>query len=137
MSLEVCDFDYFVATRHSLTLGLSHRLLPAEPPYRHWLGELGLVRGTAVSDYYSAELLFTDRRSRSSSELAELLGQVKPPVATKEEIEKSGLQIIKPSDLQQYEKDGRVASNCVDRVCPSPLPLSLPVTDHHIHARSA
>ncbi|KDQ62164.1 hypothetical protein JAAARDRAFT_450738 [Jaapia argillacea MUCL 33604] len=48
-------------------------------------------------------------------ELAELLGQVKPPTVTKEEIEKSGLQIIKPSDLEQYEKDGRVASNCTDR----------------------
>jgi hypothetical protein len=49
-------------------------------------------------------------------ELAELLGQVKPPVATKEEIEKSGLEIIKPADLERYEKEGRVASNCVERV---------------------
>lgn len=48
-------------------------------------------------------------------ELAELLGQVKPPTATREEIEKSGLQIIKPCDLEKYEKEGRVASNCVDR----------------------
>ncbi|EIN12470.1 hypothetical protein PUNSTDRAFT_141167 [Punctularia strigosozonata HHB-11173 SS5] len=48
-------------------------------------------------------------------ELAELLGQVKPPVATRDDIEKSGLQIIKPSDLAQYEKEGKVASNCVDR----------------------
>ncbi|OBZ71106.1 hypothetical protein A0H81_08618 [Grifola frondosa] len=48
-------------------------------------------------------------------ELAELLGQVKPPVATKEDIDNSGLQVIKPTDLQTYEQDGRVASNCVDR----------------------
>lgn len=50
-------------------------------------------------------------------ELAELLGQVKPPVATREDIDKSGLQIIKSTDLEQYEKEGRVAANCIDRVC--------------------
>jgi len=49
-------------------------------------------------------------------ELTELLGQVKPPTATKEDIAKSGLEVIRPVDLIQYEKDGRVASNCVDRV---------------------
>lgn len=49
-------------------------------------------------------------------ELAELLGQVKPPTATREEIDKSGLQIVKASDLPALEKEGRVASNCVDRV---------------------
>ena len=51
-------------------------------------------------------------------ELAELLGQVKPPTATKEDIAKSGLEVIRPADLIQYEKDGRVASNCIDRVRP-------------------
>ena len=49
-------------------------------------------------------------------ELAELLGQVKPPVATREEIEKSGLQIIKPPELDHLEQQGNVASNCVERV---------------------
>lgn len=48
-------------------------------------------------------------------ELAELLGQVKPPTVTREEIEKSGLEVIKPSDLERWEKEGKVASNCVDR----------------------
>ncbi|KAG9315668.1 hypothetical protein JVU11DRAFT_3314 [Chiua virens] len=48
-------------------------------------------------------------------ELAELLGQVKPPTVSKDEIEKSGLEIIKASSLEQYEKEGCVASNCVDR----------------------
>ncbi|KAL6300095.1 hypothetical protein BKA93DRAFT_741197 [Sparassis latifolia] len=48
-------------------------------------------------------------------ELAELLGQVKPPVATKEDIDNSGLRIIQTSDLIEYEKEGRVASNCVER----------------------
>ncbi|KAF7799383.1 hypothetical protein EIP86_010615 [Pleurotus ostreatoroseus] len=48
-------------------------------------------------------------------ELAELLGQVKPPTATREDIDKSGLQIIKASDLSRYEKEGRVQSNCVER----------------------
>jgi len=48
-------------------------------------------------------------------ELAELLGQVKPPVATREDIDNSGLQIIKSTDLHQCELDGRVASNCTER----------------------
>lgn len=49
-------------------------------------------------------------------ELAELLGQVKPPTVSKEEIEKSGLEIIRASMLEEYEKQGCVASNCIDRV---------------------
>jgi len=48
-------------------------------------------------------------------ELAELLGQVKPPTATREDIDKSGLQIVKASELARLEEEGRVASNCVDR----------------------
>ncbi|KAH7923825.1 hypothetical protein BV22DRAFT_1196412 [Leucogyrophana mollusca] len=48
-------------------------------------------------------------------ELAELLGQVKPPTASKEEIDRSGLEIIKASSLQQYEQENKIASNCVDR----------------------
>jgi hypothetical protein len=48
-------------------------------------------------------------------ELAELLGQVKPPTVSKEDIEKSGLEIIKPDVLRQYESEGKVASNCVER----------------------
>ncbi|KAF8843245.1 hypothetical protein BDN67DRAFT_1001060 [Paxillus ammoniavirescens] len=48
-------------------------------------------------------------------ELAELLGQVKPPTVSKEDIEKSGLEIIKASMLEEYEKQGRVANNCIDR----------------------
>ena len=49
-------------------------------------------------------------------ELAELLGQVKPPTTSKEELEKSGLEIIKPSDLEAYEKEGKISSNCIERV---------------------
>ncbi|CCM00616.1 uncharacterized protein FIBRA_02652 [Fibroporia radiculosa] len=48
-------------------------------------------------------------------ELAELLGQVKPPVATQEDIDNSGLQIIKSTEIAHYEMEGRLASNCVDR----------------------
>ncbi|CDO74569.1 hypothetical protein BN946_scf184771.g5 [Trametes cinnabarina] len=48
-------------------------------------------------------------------ELAELLGQVKPQVASWEDIEKSDLQIVKFSELEQYERDGKVASNCTER----------------------
>jgi hypothetical protein len=50
-------------------------------------------------------------------ELAALLGQVKPPVASPEEIENSGLQIIKSSDIGRWSDEGKVASNCIDRVC--------------------
>ncbi|KAH9483763.1 putative RING finger protein C4G3.12c [Psilocybe cubensis] len=48
-------------------------------------------------------------------ELADLLGQVKPPTVSKDDIEKSGLEIIKASELVQHEKDGKVSSNCLDR----------------------
>lgn len=51
-----------------------------------------------------------------SRELADLLGQVKPQTVTKDEIDKSGLEIISPATLEQYERDGKVASNCLDRV---------------------
>jgi hypothetical protein len=49
------------------------------------------------------------------SELAELLGQVKPPTASKEDIEKSGLQVIKAVLVGQYEREGKITSNCADR----------------------
>ena len=49
-------------------------------------------------------------------ELAELLGQVKPPVASREDIDNSGLQIIKATEMKRYEDEGKVASNCTDRV---------------------
>jgi len=48
-------------------------------------------------------------------ELADLLGQVKPPTVSKEEIDKSGLEIIKAAQLSQHENDGKVSSNCLDR----------------------
>jgi len=48
-------------------------------------------------------------------ELAALIGQVKPPTATPEDIEKSGLKIIKSTDIPQYSTEGRVAPNCIDR----------------------
>ncbi|KAL4249279.1 hypothetical protein ABKN59_008410 [Abortiporus biennis] len=68
------------------------------PPNHH------MVTGSDVLDTYEALW-----------ELAELLGQVKPPVATKEDIDNSGLQIIKASEMRTYEGAGRLASNCVDR----------------------
>ena len=51
-----------------------------------------------------------------SRELADLLGQVKPPTVSKDEIDKSGLEIIKAAQLSQHENDGKVSSNCLDRV---------------------
>ncbi|KAG2131821.1 hypothetical protein DEU56DRAFT_739862 [Suillus clintonianus] len=47
--------------------------------------------------------------------LAELLGQVKPPTVSKEDIDKSGLEVIKANSLEEYANEGRVATNCVDR----------------------
>ncbi|KAG8949208.1 hypothetical protein FRC04_009007 [Tulasnella sp. 424] len=47
--------------------------------------------------------------------LAELLGQVKPPVASKTDIDQSGLEIIKPSQVAEYEKEGKITSNTSER----------------------
>jgi hypothetical protein len=55
-------------------------------------------------------LMFRDR------ELAEMLGHAKPPTVTKEEIEKSGLETIKPAQLAEYEEAGKISSNCTERV---------------------
>lgn len=57
-------------------------------------------------------------------ELAEMLGHGKPPTVTKEEIAKSGLETIKSTQLAAYEEQGKIASNCTERV-------SLP--DHPYH----
>ncbi|KAH9165524.1 hypothetical protein EDB89DRAFT_2133995 [Lactarius sanguifluus] len=54
-------------------------------------------------------------RSTRFEELAELLGQVKPPTATKEDIDNSGLEVIRSGVLVEYEKVGRIAPMCVDR----------------------
>lgn len=66
-------------------------------------------------------------------ELAALIGQAKPPTATPEDIEKSGLQIIRSTDIPQYAAESKVASNCIDRVSfslPTALPLANPVPVH-------
>jgi hypothetical protein len=55
----------------------------------------------------------------SFEELAELLGQAKPQTASKEDIDNSGLEVIRVGSLAEYEKIGRVAPMCVDRVRPS------------------
>ena len=57
-----------------------------------------------------------DNNSIICRELAELLGQAKPPTATREDIDKSGLKVIKASELKRYEEEGRVAYNCVEKV---------------------
>jgi hypothetical protein len=61
---------------------------------------------------------FGERRA-----LAELLGQVKPTVASKEDIENSGLEVVKvPSGskgaakMKELEEEGKIAGNTVDRV---------------------
>jgi hypothetical protein len=94
------------------------------PPNHH------IVTGTDGMDSYDALWwvlsLFWIKLdlTRRYRELAALIGQVKPPTATPEDIEKSGLQIIRSTDIPQYAAEGKVASNCIDRVSidlPTPL----------------
>jgi hypothetical protein len=61
----------------------------------------------------------------SFEELAELLGHAKPQTASKEDIDNSGLEVIRVSALAEYEKIGRVAPMCVDRVRPFLLGLTV------------
>lgn len=48
--------------------------------------------------------------------LAELLGQVKPPVASKADIDRAGLEVIKAEKMKDYEKEGKVTNNTSERV---------------------
>ncbi|KAG6879822.1 hypothetical protein C0992_011105 [Termitomyces sp. T32_za158] len=48
-------------------------------------------------------------------ELADLLGNSKSPTVTKEDIQKSGLEIVKAAQLQQYEREDRISYNCTER----------------------
>ena len=48
-------------------------------------------------------------------DLAELLGQVKPPTVSQDDINRSGLEVIKSTQLGEWEKAGRISNNCVDR----------------------
>ena len=53
----------------------------------------------------------------SKSELVELLGNAKSSTASREDIERSGLEVIKRSQLEEYEKSKKISSNCAERVC--------------------
>jgi len=48
-------------------------------------------------------------------ELVELLGNAKAPTASREDIERSGLEIIKKSQLGEYERQNKISSNCTER----------------------
>lgn len=48
-------------------------------------------------------------------ELADLLGQVKSSTASKEDIENSGLEVIKASLLPQYYNENKITASCLDR----------------------
>ena len=57
-------------------------------------------------------------------EFMELPGQAKLHMASKEEIDNSGLEVIHMSSLakyEKYEKAGQVTPMCMDRVCLSVL----------------
>ncbi|KAG8771424.1 hypothetical protein FRC12_003622 [Ceratobasidium sp. 428] len=47
--------------------------------------------------------------------LNEFLGQVKPPTASREDIAKAGLRVIKGAQLGEFAKDGGVTENCTER----------------------
>ncbi|KAJ8080963.1 hypothetical protein PM082_017798 [Marasmius tenuissimus] len=48
-------------------------------------------------------------------DIADLLGQVKPPTASKEDIERSGLEVIKATQVPQFEQEKKISSNCTER----------------------
>lgn len=48
-------------------------------------------------------------------DLAELLGQVKPPTVSKDELEKSGLEVIKASMVKEYEEQGKITVSCIEK----------------------
>ncbi|KAG8683686.1 hypothetical protein FRC08_014138, partial [Ceratobasidium sp. 394] len=47
--------------------------------------------------------------------LNEFLGQVKPPTASREDIAKAGLRVIKGAQVEEYAKNGNVTENCTER----------------------
>lgn len=49
-------------------------------------------------------------------ELADLLGPAKPPTATREDIARAGLRIVKPAEMKVLAENGRVVEACVERV---------------------
>lgn len=57
-----------------------------------------------------------DQPNTPFRDLAEILGQVKSPLATKDEIARAGLEVFKPSLLTKYLEEGKISSNTVDRV---------------------
>ncbi|KAH9175532.1 hypothetical protein EDB89DRAFT_2227291 [Lactarius sanguifluus] len=75
-------------------------------------------RCSSLGEYYppNHQLVGGTDPLDSFEELAELLRQVKPPTATKEDIDNSGLEVIRSSVLVEYEKVGRIALMCVDRI---------------------
>lgn len=47
--------------------------------------------------------------------LSELLGQVKPPTATKEDLEKAELEVWPATKLQELVDEGKVLTSCLER----------------------
>lgn len=52
----------------------------------------------------------------SFRELIDWLGQMKSPVVTQEDINKSGLVMFKAKDFPTKQKNEEVSDNCVDKV---------------------
>ncbi|KAJ7843392.1 hypothetical protein B0H14DRAFT_2778677 [Mycena olivaceomarginata] len=67
--------------------------------------EHGILNGAGGAE--SLEALFR--------ELPELLGYARPPTASKADIARAGLTVLRPAELPEAEKAGRVVSNCVER----------------------
>ena len=47
--------------------------------------------------------------------IGELMGQVKPPVASQEEIERAGLKVVFGKDIADMGGKGEILDICVDR----------------------
>ncbi|KAH9073539.1 hypothetical protein EDB83DRAFT_2312866 [Lactarius deliciosus] len=103
-----------VDTRSSALRGFS----PVAPPKALLDRDRAPVRVAWIDEYHPPhhQLVVSMDPLDSFEELAELLGQVKPPTATKEDIVNSGLEVIRSSVLVEYEKIGRIALMCVDRI---------------------
>ncbi|KAF8633774.1 hypothetical protein AX15_001280 [Amanita polypyramis BW_CC] len=93
---------------------LAHQMPPMSPGSRMFL--IYVIGGYYPPNHSIVLGNPTDLESfEALSELADLLGQVKPPTATKEEIEKSGLQVIRASNIGEHEWEGKISGNCTER----------------------
>ncbi|KAG8686512.1 hypothetical protein FRC11_008828 [Ceratobasidium sp. 423] len=93
-------------------------------PVEHENGDRSVESGDRVRVSESMESVFVHgiggygwvKKTRGGREmLNEFLGQVKPPTATREDIAKAGLRIVKGVDVKELAASGSVAESCTER----------------------